>query len=66
LRNILANPLIGLCEHFSGLVKPDGKIALSGILQEQLTMVLETYSEYFNELTVMQKDEWCRVDGIRK
>ncbi len=66
IANILANPLIGLCEHFSGLVKPDGKIALSGILQEQLTMVLETYSEYFNELTVMQKDEWCRVDGIRK
>jgi len=66
IANILANPLIGLCEHFSGLVKPDGKIALSGILQEQLTMVLETYSEYFNELTVTQKDEWCRVDGIRK
>jgi ribosomal protein L11 methyltransferase len=66
IANILANPLIGLCEHFSGLVKPDGKIALSGILQEQLTMVLETYSEYFNELIVTRKDEWCRVDGIRK
>ncbi|RTZ91602.1 MAG: hypothetical protein DSY92_04075, partial [Planctomycetota bacterium] len=35
IANILANPLIGLCEHFSGLVKPGGKIALSGILQEQ-------------------------------
>jgi hypothetical protein len=29
-------------------------------------MVLETYSKYFDELTVTQKDEWCRVDGIRK
>jgi ribosomal protein L11 methyltransferase len=66
IANILANPLIGLCEHFSGLVKPGGKIALSGILQEQLTMVLEAYSEYFDELAVTQKDEWCRVNGIRK
>jgi ribosomal protein L11 methyltransferase len=66
IANILANPLIELCEHFSGLVKPSGKITLSGILQEQLEIVLETYSKYFDELTVTQKDQWCRVDGIRK
>ena len=45
IANILANPLIGLCEHLSGLVKSSGKITLSGILQEQLDMVLEAYSE---------------------
>jgi len=66
IANILANPLIGLCQHFSGLVKSGGKIALSGILQEQLDMVLEAYSEYFIELTATQKDQWCRVDGVRK
>ena len=64
--NILANPLVGLCEHFSGLVKSGGKITLSGILQEQLDMVLEAYGEYFSCLEVTQKDQWCRVDGIRK
>jgi len=64
--NILANPLVGLCQHFSDLVKSGGKITLSGILQEQLDMVLEAYSENFSDLKVMQKDEWCRVDGIRK
>ena len=66
IANILANPLIGLCEHFSSLVKPGGKITLSGILQEQLDMVLEAYSEYFSDLKVKQKDEWCRVDGVKK
>ena len=66
IANILANPLVGLCEHFSGLVKSGGKITLSGILQEQLDMVLEAYGEYFSCLEVTQKDQWCRVDGIRK
>ena len=66
IANILANPLVGLCQHFSDLVKSGGKITLSGILQEQLDMVLEAYSENFGDLKVKQKDEWCRVDGVRK
>ena len=66
IANILANPLVGLCQHFSELIKSGGKITLSGILQEQLDMVLEAYSENFSDLKVTQKDEWCRVDGIRK
>jgi len=66
IANILANPLAELCEHFSSLVKSGGKITLSGILQEQLEMVLEAYSENFSDLKVKQKDEWCRVDGMRK
>lgn len=65
IANILANPLAELCQHFSILVKVGGKITLSGILQEQLEMVLKTYSEYFSDLNVKQKNEWCRVDGIR-
>jgi len=66
IANILANPLVGLCQHFSGLVKSDGKITLSGILQEQLEMVLDAYAGSFKNLVVEQKNEWCRVDGIRK
>ncbi len=66
IANILANPLVELCEHFSALVKSGGKITLSGILQEQLEMVLEAYNENFSDLKVKQKDDWCRVDGTRK
>jgi len=66
IANILAKPLIELCQNFSDLVKCGGKITLSGILQEQLDRILEAYAEYFVDLTVTQKDRWCRVDGIRK
>ena len=66
IANILANPLVSLCEHFAHLVKPGGSIALSGIMDDQLAMILETYSEYFQELKVVQKDEWCCVSGQRK
>ena len=66
IANILANPLVGLCEHFSGLVKTGGSIALSGIMENQLPMILETYGVYFEGLQVAQKDEWCQVNGQRK
>jgi ribosomal protein L11 methyltransferase len=66
IANILANPLVDLCEHFSGLVKKGGNVALSGIMENQLPMILETYGVYFKEMKVAQKDEWCQVSGQRK
>jgi ribosomal protein L11 methyltransferase len=66
IANILAKPLVGLCVHFSTLVKSGGQLALSGILHEQLEMILDAYSEFFTDLKVVQKDGWCRVNGIRK
>jgi len=66
IANILANPLLGLAQHFSTLVKTGGTIALSGILETQLEMVVGAYSDYFSELTVKQKGDWCRVSGVRK
>lgn len=66
IANILAKPLVGLCDHLSTLVKSGGNIVLSGILHEQLEMILAAYSEYFSDLVVVQKDDWCRVNGIRR
>ena len=66
IANILAKPLVGLCEHFSKLVKLGGQLVLSGILHEQLETILDAYGEYFSELKVVQKEDWCRVNGIRK
>jgi ribosomal protein L11 methyltransferase len=66
MANILAKPLVGLCEHFSKLVKLGGQLVLSGILHEQLEIILDAYGEYFSELKVAQKEDWCRVNGIRK
>ncbi len=66
IANILAKPLVDLSVHFSTLIKTGGKIVLSGILHEQLEMILNAYGEYFADLKVAQKDDWCRVTGIRK
>ncbi len=66
IANILAKPLVGLCEHFSKLVKLGGQLVLSGILHEQLETILDAYGEYFSKLKVVQKEDWCRVNGIRK
>lgn len=66
IANILANPLVSLCKHFSNLVKANGRIALSGIMEKQLPMILETYGEFFTDLKVSKKDEWCCVSGQRK
>ncbi len=66
IANILAKPLVGLCKHLSALVKTGGSIVLSGILHEQLELILQAYGEYFSDLNVVQKDDWCRVSGVRK
>ena len=66
IANILANPLVDLCPHLSGLVRPGGRIVLSGILDEQLEMVKQAYGQYFDDLTVATKDQWCRISGVKK
>ncbi len=66
MANILANPLVTLCEHLAQLVKQGGSIVLSGILQDQMPMVLAAYGAYFEALEVEKKDDWCRINGKRK
>ena len=66
IANILANPLVELSSHLSNLVKTGGKIVLSGILDEQLEMVKNTYGESFSNINIERKDQWCRIDGVRK
>jgi ribosomal protein L11 methyltransferase len=61
-----ANTGLWFGEHFSKLVKLGGQLVLSGILHEQLEIILDAYGEYFSELKVVQKEDWCRVNGIRK
>ncbi|MCF6807773.1 50S ribosomal protein L11 methyltransferase [Thiotrichales bacterium 19S9-12] len=65
IANILATPLIDLCEKFAQLVKSKGKIALSGILKEQADSVLKAYSIYFSFDPVVFKGDWALLSGFR-
>lgn len=64
--NILAKPIIEFAAFFSTLVKPNGKIVLSGILQEQVRDVISAYEPYFFLSPITEQDGWVRVDGIKR
>ncbi len=61
--NILAGPLKELYPLISQLVKPNGLLCLSGILQTQAPSVCEAYAERFMLAPVEVREEWCRITG---
>ena len=66
LANILAGPLVSLAPQLSSLVRPGGRIALSGILAEQSEEILAAYRDAFELDPVAEKDGWIRVTGVRR
>lgn len=64
--NILAGPLVSLAPQLTALVKPGGRIALSGILAEQTDEILAAYDTDFELDPVAEKDGWIRVSGVRR
>ena len=66
IANILANPLIQLSEIFSTLLKPSGKIVLSGILEEQVERVSSHYRSYFELEEPQLNDGWALIAGSPK
>jgi ribosomal protein L11 methyltransferase len=64
--NILAGPLVSLAPQLTSLVRPGGRIALSGILAEQTDEILAAYENAFELDPVAEKDGWIRVSGVRR
>lgn len=64
--NILAGPLAELAPTFAAACRPGAPFALSGILAGQQDELLTRYAEWFEELTVAQKEDWIRISGRRK
>jgi len=65
IANILAGVLIELAETIASLVKPGGKIILSGILPEQADEVADAYRCFFNMEPAVEKNDWIRLQGQR-
>ena len=66
MANILAKPLIELQTLFSEIVKPNGTILLSGILEHQVESIFDCYSKNFNNFKNTNKNEWYRISASRK
>ncbi|MCL2892720.1 50S ribosomal protein L11 methyltransferase [Brenneria tiliae] len=64
--NILAGPLRELAPLISDLPKTGGLLGLSGVLATQAAGVAEAYQDKFRLDPVAEKEEWCRITGIRK
>jgi ribosomal protein L11 methyltransferase len=65
IANILSGPLIELSEKLISMLKPGGKLVLSGILQIQIDETRKAYeaSIIFDEPS--EKDDWARLTGVR-
>ena len=65
--NILAGPLVALASTMACLVRPGGRLAMSGILPHQASMVIEAYSEDFDNVKLERElGDWILVTGTRK
>lgn len=64
--NILAGPLKELAPQIITLVKPQGDLGLSGILATQAESVCEAYQTAFELDPVVEKEEWCRITGVKR
>lgn len=66
IANILSGPLIELAPRFADLVKPEGRIMLSGILKHQLNDVKSAYQPFFKLEAEKESEDWVRITGSRK
>jgi len=64
LANILAGPLMLLAPQLTELVKPGGKLVLSGMLVPQQEAVVAHYPQ-FEFAPVHVRDSWVMVEGIK-
>ncbi|MDR0806581.1 MAG: 50S ribosomal protein L11 methyltransferase [Enterobacteriaceae bacterium] len=64
--NILAGPLKELAPVISLLPKAGGHLGLSGVLASQAESVAQAYQDQFLLDPIAEKEEWCRITGIKK
>lgn len=65
LANILAQPLIELAPKITELLKPCGRLVLSGILRDQADKVIAAYTPHLHLSPAVIREEWCRIDGYK-
>lgn len=63
--NILAEPLLQLASMFAEILKPGGRLILSGLLEDQAEQLLAEYGQWFAMQQPVLEDEWVRLTGTR-
>jgi len=66
MANILAGPLVDLAPRLAGMVRPGGKILLSGILNSQLNEIQSAYDTFFEMDPAREFEDWVCIGGSRR
>jgi ribosomal protein L11 methyltransferase len=66
LANILAGTLVQLMPLLCNALKPGGRIALSGILEDQTEQVRSAYVDQITDIEVRTLDEWVLISGNKR
>jgi len=66
LANILCGPLIELFPTIASLTRSAGTLVLSGLLKEQESDLIKTYSASFTDFNVKSLDGWIRISATKK
>ncbi|WP_027856347.1 50S ribosomal protein L11 methyltransferase [Marinobacterium jannaschii] len=64
--NILAGPLVSLAPTLAALVRSNGRLALSGLLEDQAEEIRNAYGQWFDLEPVAEREGWIRISGTRK
>ncbi len=65
IANILLEPLLSLADRFAALLRPHGRILLSGVLATQVERLQAGYPGAFAFDPVMTREEWAALAGRR-
>jgi len=66
MANILQAPLMQLAERFAELLKPGGRLVMSGLLDGQGEALRVRYTPWFDVAADVTQDGWTRLDAIRR
>lgn len=66
IANILAGTLIEHVSFIVNAVRPGGRLALSGVLYEQVAQVQDNYQEWFDFNAPVIKDNWACLTGTKR
>ncbi len=64
--NILAGPLMQSADAIAGMQEAGGRIALAGVLAEQAEDVIAAYERWYHLEVGSERDEWIRIEGMRR
>ncbi len=65
LANILSGTLCALAPRFAQLVRPGGRVVLSGLLERDVAEVTHAYRAWFDMRRFGARDDWVGLAGVR-